>query len=298
MGFTYVSTVVSRTRGGRRLRAIATAVVLGAGLAFGYVVTGGTVTWPGRAAPPGGTDASGGPVGPVNATTTTTTPPPPAPSPVLPFNAKLFSSDVPEPSGGVRSGGCSGALIAPEWIISAGHCFHDVDDNRISGTLPYTVTVTVGKLKESDPGGRTAQIVEVRQSPVHDMAVAKLDTAITDITPIALANTPPAVGQPLQFAGWGSLSPTVRNRTDQLKRGQFTISGIGSNTLEALPVGERTVATVPCPEDSGAPFFVTDDERTGTLVAIVNTGPPCPEAGPEVIARVDVVFDWIQQQIT
>jgi hypothetical protein len=32
-------------------------------------------------------------------------------------------------------------------------------------------------------------------------------------------------------------------------------------------------------------------------VAIVNTGPPCPQPGPETIARVDVVADWIRRQI-
>src|SRR2546421_349295 len=43
----------------------------------------------------------------------TTLPAPPAPSPVLPFNAKLTAQDIPVAGGGVRSGGCSGALIDP-----------------------------------------------------------------------------------------------------------------------------------------------------------------------------------------
>lgn len=282
---------VSRRSGRRTLRrlgAVAVAAVVGAGVAFAYVISGGTVTWPAQAKAPTTPTVRTG--------TTTTTPPPPPP--ILPFNAKLVSQDIPVPGGGVRSGACSGALVAPDWIVSAGHCFHDINDKRIGGKPPYTLTVTIGKLKDSDPGGHTAQVVDVRQSPTNDLAVARLSTPVSDIVPITLAEAPPAVGEQLQFAGWGSLSPTVLGPSDHLKRGQFTVASIGETTLHAQPVGVRTVENGPCPFDSGGPFFTSPDDHTGTLVAIVNTGPPCPQPGPEIIARVDVVAGWIRQQIT
>jgi secreted trypsin-like serine protease len=257
-----------------------------------HVVTGFPVSSPAQAGQSGQTRPAA----------TTSAPPashsPAPPPPVLPFNAKLTSQDIPVKGGGVRTGACSGALIAPKWVLTAGHCFHDVDDKRISGPPQYTMTVTIGKLKDSDPGGHTVQVVDVRQSPVNDLAVVRLSEAVDGITPLALAQTPPAMGQQLQFAGWGSLSATVLGPSDHLKRGQFTVSAIDQYTLQAQPVGVRTVENGPCPEDSGAPFFVSPDDRTGQLIAIVNTGPPCPQPGAEIIARVDVVFDWIQQQIT
>ncbi|MET0131966.1 MAG: trypsin-like serine protease [Kibdelosporangium sp.] len=280
---------------------MAVAAVVGAGGAFAYVANG-EIRAETRAGPAG--PASHGvlvnPDDPASQPPATTAaapaPAPPVPSPILPFNAKLTSQDIPVAGGGVRSGACSGALIAPEWVVTAGHCFRNLNDVRIGGKPPFTMTVTVGKLKDSDPGGHTVQVVDVRQSGVNDLAVVKLSAPIADIVPLTLASKKPTVGQQLQFAGWGSLSATVIAPSDHLKRGQFVVKKIAQSTMEAQPVGPRTVENGPCPQDSGAPFFVSDDERTGLLVAIVNTGPPCPQPGREIIARVDVVSDWIRQQ--
>jgi len=260
---------------------MAAAVVTGAGIAFSAVTLGETSA---------GADQGTRP-------STTSPAPPPAPPPVLPFNAKIFSNAIPAPDGGVRSGGCSGSLIAPEWIITAGHCFHGLDDVRISGKPDHVISVTVGKRKDSDPGGHTAEVVDVRQSPVNDIALARLSTAVPDAVPLALADGPPAVGQQLSFVGWGSRSPDVKLPSDQLKRGQFAVLEVKEAMVEADSVVPRTVDNSPCPVDSGAPYFISTDDRTGTLVAVESSGPPCPQHGRELLSRVDVVVDWIHQQL-
>ncbi|GAA4523248.1 S1 family peptidase [Amycolatopsis samaneae] len=282
----------------RRLWAIAAAIMAGAACANIGVVTGGIRA----AARPGpGPAAAAAPQGavtsPVPATTAAaTTTPPPTVSRTLPFNAKLASSDIPVRGGGVRRGGCSGSLIAPEWIVTAGHCFHDLDGTAVSGKPDYHMTVTVGKLKDSDPGGHQAQVVDVRQAPASDLALAKLDTAITDVVPLTLPDRAPQVGERLRFAGWGSHSATVSVPSERLKHGEFSVAKLLRYTVEALPVVPRTVENSPCPDDSGSPYFVSDDDRTGRLVAIENSGPPCPQPGTEILARVDVLADWIRAQ--
>lgn len=272
----------------RSLRVTAAAVLVGA-IAAAVVTARGLPPWSAQA-----TSSAHGGDGAGQARTAVASP---VISPILPFTAKLTSSNIPDKSGGVRSGACSGALIDPLWVITAGHCFHDVEGVRKSGRQEYDMMVTIGKLKDSDPGGHTVQVVDVKQSPVNDLAVVKLSRPVEGIVPLVLEDRAPSAGQRLEFAGWGSLSATSRKPSDHLKRGEFTVDTVKETTMEASPVVARTVENGPCPMDSGAPYYVSGDQRTGRLVAVENSGPPCPQPGQEIIARVDVVADWIRAQV-
>jgi V8-like Glu-specific endopeptidase len=53
-------------------------------------------------------------------------------------------TDIPRPNGSYYNSACSAALIARQWIVTAGHCFHDVNRIRVSGPPRYQTTATVG----------------------------------------------------------------------------------------------------------------------------------------------------------
>jgi secreted trypsin-like serine protease len=221
-----------------------------------------------------------------------------APPGAFPFNAKLTSNDIPVAGGGVRFGACTGALVARKWVITAGHCFHDINRVPVGGPPPYHMTVTIGRTDDSDIGGHVAHVINVAQSPVNDVALAELDVPVDDITPIRLPARAPAAGDQLEIAGWGATStatPVVPSKHLQL--GWFSISSVDATHAYVRGVAPQA-DTSACDDDSGAPYFVPDGARLGTLVAVENTGPNCPHTSAETTARIDVITGWIDRQLT
>ena len=110
------------------------------------------------------------------------------------FSVKLTMTNIPRPDGTHYNSACSGALIAQRWIITAGHCFHDVDRNRVSGPVPYPTMATIGRTIVSGTGGHDVSVVWVQQSPSTDIALGELASPVTDVTALALSTRTPKVG--------------------------------------------------------------------------------------------------------
>jgi secreted trypsin-like serine protease len=208
----------------------------------------------------------------------------------FPFAVQLRFTGITRADGTRYDSACSGALISAGWIMTAGHCFHDGNRNRVEGAPRYTATARLGTANTTDPAaGQTRRVVWVRQSSTNDIAVARLDTPVSGITPVALNTRKPVRGQVLTFAGWGATSGTG-SWSDQLYYGRVKVAAVKTSTLGV--VGQWPAPTTSaCNYDSGAPYFAGSPP---VLVSVESTGPTCPHSQQETTARVDTVASWVR----
>lgn len=211
-----------------------------------------------------------------------------------PFATKLTMTNIPRPDGTSYNSACSAALIAPQWIVTAGHCFHDMWGNPVSGPVPYTTTATVGRASLDATTGHVIDIVKVQQASGLDVALGKLATAITDIAPLPVATTKPQTGAIVRMTGWGATNSNNPTPATHLQTGQFMLNRVADTS--AMMVGYAPAAnTSACLYDSSAPYFTENPDGTQTLVSVESDGPSCPHSQEETTARVDHIADWIHR---
>jgi len=210
------------------------------------------------------------------------------------FSVKLTMTGIPTADNGQRDSFCSGALIDPHWVITAGHCFRDAEGERVDRTVARLTTATIGRADLNGKAGHVATVVAVRQSPTADVALAKIDTAITDIEPLRVATAAPAVGDVVRLTGYGFTTNDESTPARRLQTGKFVVTFV-DDSLVGMSGWAPQPETSACLHDSGGPYFKTLADGGAVLVSVVSSGPACPHAGPDLSARVDNIAGWISE---
>lgn len=199
-------------------------------------------------------------------------------------------------------GSCTGTLIAPDIVLTAGHCA----DAGLTQVIANTTNYMQG-------GGVRSQIASITAYPnwetTFDVAIVKLATPITTVTPRGVGAACTFQGfssnMMVHLVGFGLTDTAGQGNNTTLREATApvtdpTCSGGGGCSTGAAPAGEFIAGgngTDSCFGDSGGPVYL-DTPRGTMVIAAVSRGldnSPTPCGGGGIYVRTDKVLQWIEQ---
>lgn len=189
---------------------------------------------------------------------------------------KLAADQVPQMNVlAADSWRCSATLVGPKVIVTAAHCVENSSGQSIvqkfgpiNGKF-YTATLTrhpdysVDKFEVNIPDDLAAK---------NDIAIGMLDKEVTDVTPISVTKTVPAVGE--MVWGFGCGKPT-----NDRQYGTYKIVTVGP--LGATVRGQGDRPQIGAPGDSGGPNVIVNSLQEVSLFAVSSTSTTDKDAREE-----------------
>lgn len=210
---------------------------------------------------------------------------------------------------------CTGTVIAPSLILTAGHCA----ENMQTG-VPYSPSgyrVVIGTAEPLVPQLPVSTVLGVivypglaRKVDDGDAALLVLSTPTT-APPLALASAPvakrPAPGVPATIVGWGRTSYEQTSLTEHLESASTAVQGGKWCKRNAPPFYARSeICTITppsyttgvCEGDSGGPLLVAGPTGEPVEVGVADhVYARCSTRRPSVFASVGSISSWIQTWI-
>ncbi len=211
---------------------------------------------------------------------------------------------------GEQLGECSGTVIAPTLVLTAGHCAENFETgvlNEPAGYLVLTGTLNADARPSERQESAVSRVIVCscydRSTDVGDVALLQLSTA-TSAPPVALAATPPA-GTPATIAGWGQTEAGHEPSTTVLQSAPTAVQRAATCENDAPPfsppseicaLGTHARLSGICEGDSGGPLLVSQPSAIGGAAEIglaSHAYDECATSSPSVFTRVDALGAWI-----
>jgi secreted trypsin-like serine protease len=215
---------------------------------------------------------------------------------------------------GAEEGQCTGTVVAPNLVLTAGHCAENVKTGIANGSTGYRV-LTGGVEETSERQTSTVLGVLVyegyaRKVDDGDAALLVLSTATT-APPLRLATAAHGArlhaGSRATIAGWGETRYGQTGPTRALNWASTVVQGKRWCKHNAPPFYARSeicaidppsYATGACSGDSGGPLLAHAPSGALLEVGIVVHGyASCSTRQPTVFTRVAPLASWVQTWI-